>query len=59
MALGSTQLLAVSTKRFPGGKERQARKANNLTAVCESIVHTNVGASTSHKLMGLHGLLQW
>jgi hypothetical protein len=30
----------------------------NLTAICEPIVWENVGASTSHNIMGLHGLLQ-
>jgi hypothetical protein len=34
-----------------------ARKADNLTAICEPTVE-NVGASTSHNLTGLHGLLQ-
>jgi hypothetical protein len=39
MALGSTQpLTEMSTRNIPGGKERQARKADNLTAVCEPIV---------------------
>jgi hypothetical protein len=39
MALGSTQPLTdVSTKNLPGGKGRAARKANNLTAICEPIV---------------------
>jgi hypothetical protein len=30
----------------------------NLTAICEPIVLKNVGASTYHNPMGLHGLLQ-
>jgi hypothetical protein len=35
MALGSTQPLAeMSTRNIPGGKGRQARKADNLTATC-------------------------
>jgi hypothetical protein len=39
MALGSTQRLTeMSTRNFPGGKERPARKADNLTATCESTV---------------------
>jgi hypothetical protein len=38
MALGSTQpLREMSTRKLPGGKEQPARKADNLTAVCESI----------------------
>jgi hypothetical protein len=36
MALGSTQpLTEMSTRNIPGGKGRPARKADNLTAVCE------------------------
>jgi hypothetical protein len=39
MSLGSTQpLTEMSTTNLPGGKERPARKADNLTAVCEPIV---------------------
>jgi hypothetical protein len=39
MALGSTQpLIEISTRYLAGGKERQARKADNLTAICEPIV---------------------
>jgi hypothetical protein len=39
MALGSTQpLMEMSTKNLPGGKGRPARKADNLTAICEPIV---------------------
>jgi hypothetical protein len=39
MALGLTQPLAeMSTWNLPGGKGRPARKADNLTAICESIV---------------------
>jgi hypothetical protein len=38
-ALGSTQpLIEMTTKNLPGGKERPARKADNLTAICEPIV---------------------
>jgi hypothetical protein len=33
------------------------RKADNLTTICEPIV-LDVGTSTSHNPMGLHGLLQ-
>jgi hypothetical protein len=59
MALRSTQpLTEMSTRNLPGGKGRSVRKADNLTAICESIVYKNVGASTSHNPMGLHGLLQ-
>jgi hypothetical protein len=39
MALGSTHpLTEMSTRNLPGGKERPARKADNLTAICEPIV---------------------
>jgi hypothetical protein len=38
MALGLTQpLTQMSTRNLPGGKGRAARKADNLTAICESI----------------------
>jgi hypothetical protein len=33
-------------------------KADNLTAIFELIVEINMGASTSHNPMGLHGLLK-
>jgi hypothetical protein len=39
MALGSTQPLAeLSARNLPRGKGRPARKADNLTAICEPIV---------------------
>jgi hypothetical protein len=41
MALGSTQPVTVMSTRnilSGGGKGRQARKAENLTAICEPIV---------------------
>jgi hypothetical protein len=39
MAVESAQpLTEVSTRNFPGGKGRPARKADNLTAICEPIV---------------------
>jgi hypothetical protein len=40
MVLGSTQpLTEMSTRNLPGGdKGRPARKADNLTAICELIV---------------------
>jgi hypothetical protein len=39
MALRSTQpLTEMSTRNVPGGKGRPARKADNLTAMCEPIV---------------------
>jgi hypothetical protein len=40
MALGSTQSLTeMSTRNLHGGKGRPARKADNLIAICESIVY--------------------
>jgi hypothetical protein len=39
MAMGSTQpLTEMSTRNIPGGKGRPARKADNLTAICEPTV---------------------
>jgi hypothetical protein len=59
MALGSTQpLKEMSIRNLPGGKGRPARKVDNLTAICEPMSRENVGTSTSHNPMGLHGLLQ-
>jgi hypothetical protein len=58
MALGSTQIVTeMSTRNLPGVKRRPVRRSDNLTAICELTVE-NVGASASHKHMGLHCLLQ-
>jgi hypothetical protein len=58
MALGSTQpLTQISTRNLPVGKRQLARMVDNLIAICE-LSGENVGASTSHNPMGLHGLLQ-
>jgi hypothetical protein len=39
MALGSIQpLTEMSTRNLPGGKGRPTRKADNLVAICESVV---------------------
>jgi hypothetical protein len=39
MALGLTQpLTEMSTRDLPGGKGLPARKADNLTAICEPTV---------------------
>jgi hypothetical protein len=39
MALGSIQpLTEMSTRKIPGGEARLARKADNLTAICEPTV---------------------
>jgi hypothetical protein len=40
MALGSTQSLTeLNTRNLHSGKGRVARKADNLTAICEAIVY--------------------
>jgi hypothetical protein len=40
MALGSTQPpTEMSTRNLPEGKGRPAREADNLTAICETIVY--------------------
>jgi hypothetical protein len=58
MALGSTQpLIEMSSRNLSGGKERPARKADNLHCHLQADCLENVGASTSHKPIGLHGLL--
>jgi hypothetical protein len=39
MALGLIQpLTEMNTRNLPGGKGQPARKADNLTAICEPIV---------------------
>jgi hypothetical protein len=39
MALESTQPpTEMSTRNFPGGNGRPARKTDNLTAICEPII---------------------
>jgi hypothetical protein len=39
VALGSTQpLTEMSARNLPGGKGRPARKADNLTAICEPVI---------------------
>jgi hypothetical protein len=44
MALGLTQpLTEMSTRNVHGGKGRPARKADNLTAVCEPIIQRKSG----------------
>jgi hypothetical protein len=48
MALGSAQpLTKMSTWNLPGGKGRPARKADNLTAICEPRRLTTLLASTA------------
>jgi hypothetical protein len=39
MTLGSAQpVTEMSTRNLPGGEGRPARKADNLTAICELVV---------------------
>jgi hypothetical protein len=55
MALGSTQpLTEMSTRNLPGGGAWGWQPHRHLWADCLE----NVGASTSHNPMGLHGLLR-
>jgi hypothetical protein len=46
----------MSTRYVSGDKGRPARKADNLTDICDCA--ENVGTSTSHNPMGFRGLLQ-
>jgi hypothetical protein len=46
----------MSSGNFLGDKEPPERKAHNLTAISESIVYTNAGASKPHTPSGRHGL---
>jgi hypothetical protein len=60
MAMGSTQpLTEMSTKNLPGRIKggQHVRLTNSLPSVSR-LSRENVGASTSHNPMGLHGLLQ-
>jgi hypothetical protein len=57
MALGSTQpLIEMSTRNLSGDKGRPARKTDNLPPSVSRMSRENMGASTSHNPMGLHGL---
>jgi hypothetical protein len=45
MVLGSTHpLTEMSIKNLPGDKVRSARKADNLTAICEPTVYIKCGS---------------
>jgi hypothetical protein len=59
MALGSTQpLTEMSTRNLPGGVGGQRVSLTTLPPSLSRLSRENVGASTSHNPMGLHGLLQ-
>jgi hypothetical protein len=48
MALESTQpLTEMSTRNIPGGKKRQARRADNLAAICKPSVRKCGGHNLS------------
>jgi hypothetical protein len=47
----------MSTRNLLGGKERQARKAGNNPNLRTGCLE-NMGASTSHNRMDLHGRLK-
>jgi hypothetical protein len=55
MAMGSTQpLREMSAMNFPGAEKRLARRADNLTTICEPMSE-NVG-TTPCSPKGLHSL---
>jgi hypothetical protein len=59
MTMRFTQpLTEMSIRNLPEGKRRSARKANKLSVICEAYCLENVGSSTTHKPVGLYGLLQ-
>jgi hypothetical protein len=58
MAVGSTPpVTEMSTRNLSGGKGRPACTADNFHRHLWADYSENVGASTSHTPMGLHGLL--
>jgi hypothetical protein len=59
MVLGLTQpLTEMSTRNLPGVKGGRRVTLTTLTLSVNRMSKTNLGASTSPDLMGLHGLLQ-
>jgi hypothetical protein len=55
IALGIDSVSNRSTRNLSGGKKRLARRADNLTAICEPMSE-NVEASISRNPKVLHGL---
>jgi hypothetical protein len=49
--------ILLSASNLRGCKQRPARKAENLAAICDSTVYNIVGASKSRNPMSFHGLL--
>jgi hypothetical protein len=59
MALGSTQPLTHEYQESSGGVKGDWRiRLTTLPPSVSRLSRENVGASTSHNPMGLHGLLQ-
>jgi hypothetical protein len=58
MALGSTQpLTEMNTRNLPGGvKGRRRVRLTTLPPSVSRLSRENVGTSTSHDPLGLHGL---
>jgi hypothetical protein len=60
MALGSTQSLTeMSTRNLPGVKGGRRVSLTTPPPSLSRLSRKNMGSSTSHNPMGLHGLLQW
>jgi hypothetical protein len=58
MALRSTQPLTETRNLPEGGKAWPARKADNLTAICDPIVYKMWKPQRSYNPMVIQGLLQ-
>jgi hypothetical protein len=61
MGLGSTQsLIEMSTRNVPGGEGKGGQRVRQtvLPPSVSRLSRENVGTSTSHNPMGLHGLFQ-